>query len=45
VSTLVNNGERLNELQVFRMSEAPVHWNNNDVRDYDAWTPYPRKNC
>jgi hypothetical protein len=28
-----------------KITTAPVHWNNNDVRDYGEWTPYPRNNC
>jgi inosose dehydratase len=25
-----------------KLATAPVNWNNNDVRDYREWTPYPR---
>ncbi len=25
-----------------RIATAPVNWNNNDVRDYREWTPYPQ---
>jgi inosose dehydratase len=25
-----------------KLATAPVNWNNNDVRDYREWTPYPQ---
>jgi inosose dehydratase len=25
-----------------KIATAPVNWNNNDVRDYRPWTPYPQ---
>jgi inosose dehydratase len=25
-----------------KIATAPVNWNNNDVRDYREWTPYPQ---
>jgi hypothetical protein len=25
-----------------KLATAPVNWNNNDARDYRAWTPYPQ---